>query len=187
MGSDPLYPRHGRRPATAKSPQARLGSVDARHRLQPNVDVIISFFVRIPQGGGGIFRFFDLSRAALPRVAFLREGRALCPTICKKPDTRQRGGLCGSRRSSGVATHREATALKRKRRRARRGLWPSDGAPERVPSVELRPERTAAPLYVFLRTAADSLHLARDFDDDLERLRKAVNGLRQLGEIDLQR
>ena len=164
MGSDPLYPRHGRRPATAKSPQARLGSVDARHRLQPNVDVIISFFVRIPQGGGVFFDFSICPARRCPVSRFCARGGHFVRPYAKSPTRGNVAGLWGEAR-----------------------LWPSDGALERVPSVELRPERTAAPLYVFLRPAADSLHLARDFDDDLERLRKAVNGLRQLGEIDLQR
>ena len=87
-------------------------------------------------------------------VAFWRNGRCACPTGREKPDTRQRGGLCGSRRSSGVATHREATALKRKRRRARRGLWPSDGAAHCVPLVELRPVDLVFPVFVVVHLVA---------------------------------
>ena len=59
-----------------------------------------------------------------------------------------------TRRLSGVATHREATALKRKRRRARRGLWPSDGAAHCVPLVELRPVDLVFPVFVVVHLVA---------------------------------
>ena len=52
--------------------------------------------------------------------------------------------------------------------RARRLLWPSDGAAHGVPLVELRPEAAAVPLDVLLRATAEALHHARDVDDDLE-------------------
>ena len=87
-------------------------------------------------------RFYSPTALMAPLPAAWRFPSRLCWCRKRRGDV---AGFVGSRRSSGVATHREATALKRKRRRARRWLWPSDGAAHGVPLVELR-RQTKLPL-----------------------------------------